>query len=603
MKNLYFANTEIKGGFWKYYTDLVRNVTVHAVYDRFKETGRFDAFKCSWHEGDNPDWKPDRYWDSDVAKWIEGVAYLTETKREPELESLVDATVDEIEKNQREDGYFNSYFLTVEPSKIYTDRNAHELYCTGHLIEAAIAYHKATGKDKLLSCMLKNVDCIRRNFVEEGRAGFTTPGHEEIEIALIKLYEYTGDEKHLELARFFIDKRGTCENDDMHWQGEGWDACFQSEMPVREMSEAKGHAVRAGYLYTAMAMLSKVDGDEELKAACDRLFDNIVNTKMSITGGVGAQKERETFSYSYDLPNRDVYNETCAAIALAMFAGAMQEIEPNSIYGDVIERVYYNGFISGVSLSGDRFFYTNPLELDIKKYQHKGSYQPISQRVKVFGCSCCPPNVVRMLGSLPRYMYTVDGDTVYCNQFAECETKLTVGKESATLIQHTSYPFDGHLEFEYHGAPVTLRVRIPEWCVEYKGETVNGFAEFRLTDGETATVDLPMNIHFIESNPNVQDNSGRYAITRGPIVYCMEGVDNGENLRDITILDNENFAVSAEKGIPAPVIYADAERRRATNKLYSLKSADREQFRARLIPYFSFANREETGLLVWVQVK
>ncbi|MBR5460789.1 MAG: glycoside hydrolase family 127 protein, partial [Clostridia bacterium] len=485
MKNLYFANTEIKDGFWKYYTDLVRNVTVHAVYDRFKETGRFDAFKCEWREGDNPDLKPHIYWDSDVAKWIEGVAYLTEVKPEPELEALVDLTVDFIEKNQRADGYFNSYFLTVEPSKIFTDRSAHELYCTGHLIEAAIAYHKATGKDKLLKCMLKNVDCIYRIFVEEGSARFTTPGHEEIEIALIKLYDYTGDKKHLDLARFFIDKRGTCENDDLKWNGDGWFDYFQSEMPVREMSEAKGHAVRAGYLYTAMAMLSKRDGDKALKEACDRLFSNIVNTKMSITGGVGAQKHGEIYSYSYNLPNRDVYNETCAAISLAMFAGALQEIEQSSVYGDIIERIYYNGFLSGISLGGDEFFYTNPLELDIKKYQHKGAYQPISQRVKVFSCSCCPPNVVRMLASLPRYMYTLDGDTVYCNQFADSETKLLIGGKDANLTQKTNYPFDGHIEFTYHGEPVTLKVRIPDWCAEYKGETVNGFTSFSLTNGET----------------------------------------------------------------------------------------------------------------------
>ena len=603
MKNLYFANTEIKSGFWKYYTDLVRNVTVRAVYDRFKETGRFDAFSCSWREGDDENKKPHIFWDSDVARWIEGVAYLTETRREEELEALVDATVDEIEKNQRADGYFNSYFLTVSPSKIYSDRSCHELYCTGHLIEAAIAYHKATGKDKLLTCMLKNVDFIRRIFMEEGRASFTTPGHEEIEIALLKLYEYTGDERHLELARFFINKRGTCENDDMHWEGEVWDEYFQSEMPVREMSEAKGHAVRAGYLYTSMAMLSKIDGDKELKAAADRLFDNIINKKMSITGGVGVQKHGESYSYDYNLPNRDVYNETCAAVSLAMLAGALQESEPNSLYGDIIEKIYYNGFLSGVSLSGDEFFYTNPLELDLKKYKHKGTYQPISQRVKVFGCSCCPPNVVRILGSLPRYMYTVEGDTVWCNQFAHAETKLTVGGKDAILLQKTAYPSDGNITFEYKGEPLTLFVRIPEWCVEYEGETENGFARFELKDGDSLTLNLPMNIHFMEANPNVQDDSGRYAVMRGPIVYCMESVDNGDNLRDITLIDNGNYRLVEEKGIPAPAIILDAERRENTGKLYYIKNSARVSFSAKLIPYFAFANRGACDLIVWTQVR
>lgn len=603
MKNLYFASTTIKDGFWKYYTDLVRNVTVHAVYDRFYETGRFDAFKCNWRESDGLEKKPHHFWDSDVAKWIEGVAYLTEVHPEPELEKLVDDTVDEIEKNQMADGYFNSYYLTVEPSKRYTQRWMHELYCTGHLIEAAIAYHKATGKDKLLKCMLKNVDHIYRVFVEEGSASFTTPGHEEIEIALLKLYEHTGDEKHLELARFFINKRGTCENDDMHWEGDGWDVYFQSEKPVREMSHAAGHAVRAGYLYTAMARLAAIDKDAELKAACDRLFDDIVNTKMSITGGVGAQKEGETYSYCYNIPNRESYNETCAAISLAMFASELQQSEVNSLYGDVIERIYYNGFLSGISLDGDKFFYTNPLELDLKKYEHKGAYQPSAQRVKVFACSCCPPNVVRILGSMPRYMYTADGDTVYCNLFADSETKLNIGGKEALLIQKTKYPTDGHIEFEYHGEPMTLRVRIPEWCVEYEGKTEKGFAEFKLCDGGRAVVELPMNVHFMEANPNVQDDSGRYAVTRGPLVYCMEGIDNGENLRDVMLLDNGNFEVKTEEGTLAPVIYMDAQRRKPTKKLYSLKSEERVSFRARLIPYFSFANRGETDLIIWVQAK
>lgn len=602
MKNLYFANTKIKDGFWKYYSDLVRNVTVRAVYDRFYETGRFDAFNCDWRERDGDEKKPHHFWDSDVAKWIEGVGYLTEVSPEPELEELVDKTVDAIERNQAESGYFNSYYLTLCPSKIYTDRNMHELYCTGHLIEAAIAYHKATGKDKLLNCMIKNVDYIYKVFAEEGTASFTTPGHEEIEIALLKLYEYMGVEKYLDLARFFINKRGTCENDDMHWEGNGWDEYFQSEMPVREMSEAKGHAVRAGYLYTAMARLAAIDFDDELKAACHRLFFDIVNTKMSITGGVGAQRSGESYSYSYNIPNKESYNETCATLSLAMLAAELQQMEANSVYGDVIERIFFNGFLSGLSLSGDEFFYTNPLELDLKKYQHKDSYQPASRRVKVFGCSCCPPNVVRIFSSLTRYMYTVEGDKVWCNQFVDGETRLTVGGKDATLIQRTSYPIDGHIELEYHGEPVTLFVRIPDWCVEYEGESENGFASFELKDGDKATLDLPMNIHFIEANPNVQDDSGRYAVMRGPLVYCMEGVDNGENLRDITFLDNGSAKAVMEDGL-APVIYMDAERRPATNRLYSLKSSERVQFKARLIPYFTFANREECDMIIWAQVR
>lgn len=259
--------------------------------------------------------------------------------------------------------------------------------------------------------------------------------------------------------------------------------------------------VRAGYLYTAMAMLAGIDGDAGLKAACSRVFSDIVNSKMSITGGVGSEYTEEAFSYQYDLPNTSVYNETCAAISLALFAGEMQQLEANALYGDTIERIYYNGFLSGVSLSGDKFFYTNPLEIDQKKYNRKGGFQPPSERVKVFQCSCCPPNVVRMLASLPRYMYTIDEDTVYCSQFASAETRLTIGGRKARLIQKTHYPADGKIEFQYYGEPMTLYVRIPGWCTEYKGETENGFVRFRLTNGESAVVDLPMSSILSKQTP------------------------------------------------------------------------------------------------------
>ncbi len=600
MKNLDFAKTTLKDGFWRFYSDLNRSSVVKHVYDRFNETGRFDALRCMWREGE-PN-KPHIFWDSDVAKWIEGVAYLIEMSPEPEWEALVDEMVDNIAANQRADGYFNSYFLTVEPSKIFCNRDWHELYCVGHMIEAAIAYHKATGKDKLLNCVLKNVEMIYRVFVKEQSAAFVTPGHEEIELALIKLYDYLGNEKHLKLARFFLDNRGNNEKDKENAHPHFNSSYFQSNKPLRELSEAVGHSVRACYLYTAMAMLAKRDCDTEMKAACNRLFDDIVNRKMSVTGGIGADHRGETFSYKYDLPNSDTYNETCAAISLAMFAGAMQELEVDSRYGDIIERVYYNGFISGLSLDGERFFYTNPLEIDRKKYA-RSTYQPICERVKVFDCSCCPPNVVRMLASIPRYMYTVDGDNVYCNQFGESETGLTVGGKDAVLTQETDYPSSGKITFNYSGEPMTLYVRIPDWCVEFEGDTENGFVKFNLTDGDSVTLDLPMEVHFIEANPYAQDNSGRYAVQRGPIVYCMEELDNGENLRDITLIENSKIEVKTEDGLPAPVIYIGAERRPKTDRLYRLKTTDRERFTARLIPYFAFANREASDILVWTMVK
>lgn len=607
MKNLAFGNIIVKDGFWWFYSNLNRRVTVKAIYNRFKETGRFDAIRCNWHEGE-PN-KPHIFWDSDVVKWIEGAAYLIQMQPEPELEKLIDEMVDIIAENQRKDGYFNSYYLSVDPSKIFTDRGHHELYCTGHAIEAAIAYHQATGKDKLLNCVLKNIDMIHRVFVEKQSAAFCTPGHEEIEHALLKLYEYLGDEKHLALARFFINQRGTNEKDEHFVREHTLISPFhkaleltQSNLPVREISEAVGHGVRSGYLYTAMAMLARIDNDKELQDACHRVFNDITNYKMSITGGVGADHDLERFSYRYDIPNSDTYNETCAAVAHAMFASAMQEIESNSCYGDRIERICYNGFLSGVSLSGDKFFYTNPLEIDRKKYA-RSTYQPICERQKLFETSCCPPNVLRTLATISKYAYTVDGDRVYCNQFMESEAKLQIGGEDAIITQSTDYPKSGRITFKYSGKPVTLFIRIPDWCIEYEGKTETGFARFELTDGDCVTLDLPMEVHFIEANPCVQDDSGRYAVQRGPIVYCMEGIDNGENLRDITLLENSQISIACEDNIPAPVIYIGAERRPLTESLYSIKSNKRIPFTARLIPYFSFSNREPTDMIVWTMVK
>ena len=376
----------------------------------------------------------------------------------------------------------------------------------------------------------------------------------------------------------------------------------QSNVPVREIKEAIGHGVRSNYLYTAMATLARIDNDSELRSACDRVFEDISSHKMSITGGVGADHDLEKFSYNYDIPNSDTYNETCAAVAHAMFAGAMQEIDADSRYGDRIERICYNGFLSGVSLSGDRFFYTNPLELDLKKYK-RSTYQPICERQKLFNTSCCPPNVLRTIASISKYAYTIDRNIVYCNQFMDSETTLTINGKNATITQITDYPLSGKITFKYSGSPITFYVRIPDRCIEFNGKTENGYAKFNLSNGDAFTLELPMEIHFIEANPYVQDDSGRYAVMRGPIVYCLEGIDNGENLRDITLLENSKAKVVCEGGIPAPVIYIDAERREKSHSLYKIKDNKRISFTARLIPYFSFANSEPCDMIVWVQVK
>ena len=617
MEQIQFADIRLQDGFWGHYEDMVRRITLPAIYRQFAD--RFRALPCSKQIPSHI------YWDSDVAKWIEAAAYLTQTRREPELERIVDTAVDAIVRNQLPNGYFNSCYITQMPDKIFTIRDNHELYCAGHLIEAAIAYDRATGKHAFLDAMCHYADYIHQVFFVEKSAGFFTPGHEEIELALLKLAEYTGNEKYRELAAYFIDERGkhpeeVCVSEEAARGSSGdyfrW--LTQSVQPVRQMTEAYGHAVRAGYLYTAMADLARQTGDTELLKVSKTLFRDIVDTKLGITGGVGAQIWGEAYGPAYRISNRESYNETCAAISLAMFAGQLQRQEADSLYADVIERILFNGMLSGISLSGDGFFYENALEIDLRDYDlSTRAFEPMTpaqchnrgllhsrrlQRAKVFTCSCCPPNISRILASVTQYMYSVDSSTIYCHQFAASEAKLTVMGQPATLKLETNYPISGKLRYTYPGPEATLAIRIPNWCSEYSGKTEQGYAHFPVQDGSILELVLPMEVHFIESDPRVSETAGKFAVTRGPIVYCMEGIDNGSNLWDITLSESGTIAVlDSDYGVP--VLEMDAFRRPAATALYQQKRNAQIPFTAKLIPYFAFANRGITDMQIWTQVK
>ena len=614
MKNIHYSQTKLTGGFWQHYAELNRNVTIPAVYDRFVETGRFDAFRCDWKEG-MPN-QPHFYWDSDVAKWIEGVAYILHYNRDPELEKIIDETVDLILCNQEPNGYFNIYHMIIEPESKFLYRDHHELYCAGHLLEAAIAYDQATGKDAFLKAMMRYMDHIYQVFLVDRSASFSTPGHEEIELALIKLYDHTGIQKYLDLAAFFIEERGRHPDKDAE---EVLPIYTQTDVPVRNIQEANGHAVRACYLYTAMAMLAKRNKDKELMDVCEKILADILTKKMTVTGGIGANIQGEAFGKAFLLSNDRNYNETCAAISLAMFAAELQEVNADSKYADVIERIFYNGMLSGLSLSGDAFFYENALEIDLRDYDYSGLYFTANntgeihrrgllsprrlERSKVFSCSCCPPNINRILASLPRYSYTQDGNIIYCNQFMAGRTELTVDGSPALLELETDYPMNGKLTYTYHGAPAVLAVRIPDWCVEYTGKTANGFAHFPVADGDVVTIDLPMHLHFVQADPRIRSCAGKFAVTRGPLVYCLEAVDNGSGLWDLELLDNGRYSLQMEEPFPAPVIWMDAQRRIPGENIYTLRSSEREPQRVKLIPYFCFANRGKSDMQVWTMVR
>lgn len=617
-KNIGFEDVNISGGFWKKKQDLIRNTTIHSVYNRFKDTGRIDAFRCNWVEGMPKE--PHMFWDSDVAKWMESVAYLTQTRREPELEEKVDELVDFIEKNQSENGYFNIYYTVVEkPENRFTDRRNHELYCAGHLIEAAIAYKRATGKDKFYNCMKKYADCIDKAFRQERTAKFYTPGHQEIEMALVRLYEESGERKYLDLAKYFIDMRGVVEEKDTKMLDLFREGYSQEHKPVREQDSAKGHAVRMHYMLCAMADLAYEYDDKGLLGACETLFDDIVYKKMYITGGTGANRNNEGFSDPYYLPNETAYNETCASVAMALFALRMQKLSSDSKYADIAEKEIYNGFLSSISLDGKSFFYENPLEINVgfaeRLLRETGSSPcPITQRVEVFSCSCCPPNITRFIPTISQFIYTEEKGTVRVNQYIESEAKFSEN----TLIQKTDYPNDGRVEFTFGGKTTKVGFRIPQWCEKYSiilngkpapGSVENGYYYLMLSDNDKVVLDFDMPVRLVEADPRVDANAGRVAVMRGPVVYCVERVNNelpfeGARLSDIRISADEDYICEESEAYGVPTISTVGECRIPTGEqsLYA-KAYRREKIKVNLIPYFAFANNGESDMRIWLLEK
>lgn len=605
-----FDKTDITSGFWKKKQDLVRSVTVQAVYDRFKETGRIDALKCLYKEGDEV--RPHIFWDSDVAKWLEGAAYLIRKKPNKKLERLIDSIVADVCKNQEECGYFNSYYLVIDYDKRFSDRDKHELYCLGHWIEGAVAYFEATGKRELLDFACKFTDYVEKRFKIDKDTAFITPGHEELELALVKLYKCTGEKRYLDLSLFFVNSRGVQDEGNTR---EGYNDSFtdynQSHLPVREQKEAIGHSVRAVYLYSAMADLARETGDTELLEACKALFDNITTKRMYVTGGIGSSSAGERFTFDYDLCNLIAYSETCATLGLALFAHRMLLLENDSKYSDIVEKVIYNGFISSLSLSGDAFYYQNPLE--VLPVMHKREDHPRRKTValppmtrsRVFGCSCCPPNVVRFIPSIADFLYTTDENTLYVHQFMQSKTTLEVGGKTVKVTQRTSYPENGGVHIKIEGADIRVAVRIPGWYEGYKGETVNGYVYFDVKDGEQLDFDFKMRARLIESRPELVFNCARYAVTYGPVVYCGESVDNGANIRDIRIDSRAKFVKGTHGELGVPTLSVRAYRRNVDENtpIYSYKRDRFEEVTLKLIPYYAFANRGAAEMQVWFFVK
>ena len=593
----------ITNGFWKNRQDINASITSHAVYNRFSDSHRFEALDCNWNE--RMSYRPHIFWDSDVAKWLEGAAYIIHQTKDAHLEALCEKAILTIIKNQTPEGYFNSYFLVLRQNERFKHRNDHELYCAGHLMEAACAYYEATGKDAFLKAMCKYADYIYDTFYVYQTPSFVTCGHPEIELALVRLYETTGNEKYLELSKHFIDKRGNNPKDqDIAKDYNKYNT--QDHLPLVEQRTAEGHSVRALYIYSAMSDIARMFDHEGYFEACEAIFENIVSKRMYITGGVGSSSMGESFATDYFLPNDTAYTETCAAIALALFCKRMQRISNDSKYADIAERVIYNGFLSGVSLDGKAFFYENPLEInpayyDVNTSSTKKRHMPIMQRLELFGCSCCPPNILRFIASIGDLLYTHDEKTLFVHQFMNSDATI----KNTQVRQTTAYPADGALKITIEGNDFEeIAVRIPGWCQNFTTDTVytmaNGYAYFQAA--QEINICFEMKVQLYQSNPAVQNNAGCVAVARGPVIYCMEEVDNGANLHSLNLDPNADFVLEFSKDYQIPVLHTEGYRTKTGTGLYYFYNGTMEKTSLHFIPYFAFANRGISEMLVWIPV-
>jgi len=542
--------------------------------------------------------------DSDVYKVLQGASYSLADRADPVLEKTVDEVIAKIAAAQQENGYLNTYYALVEPDKKWTDlRRKHELYCAGHLFEAAVAHYRATGKRTLLDVATRFADRIDEIFGPEKRCD--VPGHEEIELALVKLYQVTGERRYMDLARFFLDARG----DDSRREVYG-EYC-QDHVPVRQQSEIVGHAVRAMYLYAGVADVAAYTGDQEMIDAMRRLWEDVVLRKMYITGGIGARHSGESFGAAYELPNESAYCETCAAIGLALWSHRLNLMHGDAQYADVLERVLYNGILSGIALDGEHFFYVNPLASG-------GGHH----RQEFFGCACCPTNVVRTVPSVPGYVYAQGQRGFFVNLYVAGAGRVTTPRgHTVEIEQRTRYPWDGNvritLRLSDDPAEVgwfQLNLRIPGWCdnpkVELNGKlmdpesdkrfnVVNGYAQFcrywNRGDGvrrqkgaaDVIELDLPMPVRRIEAHPRVQADAGRVAIQRGPIVYCFEEVDNPGGVRNIILARDPQFEAEHRPDLLGGVTV--------------VKCVDRGGRRLTAVPYYAWDHRAPGEMAVWVR--
>lgn len=632
IKPVPFNEVKLTDNFWLPRLMINESITIPASFERCEKSGRVRNFVmaaarsgkfCTLYPFD----------DTDIYKTIEGASYSLSLFPDPKLERYVDSLITIIGAAQEPDGYLYTA-RTINPNdvgqwvgKVRWEKErelSHELYDAGHMYEAAVAYYLATGKKSFLDIALKNADLVCSVFGPDKK--HVAPGHEVVEMGLVKLYRVTGNEKYLKTARFFVEERGHYKGYDSTSKDEWKNGIYwQDDKPVIDQTEAEGHAVRAGYLYSAMADVAALTGDDSLLHAVDTIWRNLVSKKLYVQGGAGAVGDGERYGDNYELPNTTAYNETCAAIANVFWNERMFLLHGDSKYIDVLEKILYNGLISGVSLDGKSFFYTNAMQIT-NNFSHP-DMEP--ERSGWFPCSCCPTNVVRLLPSVPGYIYAQKDDQLYVNLFISSKISLKIQNKQVEIDQQNNYPWDGDLTFRVSpNAPIsfTMMIRIPGWAqneaipsdlysflnndnkktvITINGKEVtydikNGYAVLNRTwrKNDILRVNLPMEVRKVVANKNVKNDLGKVALQRGPIIYCAEWVDNNGRVSNLIVPADTKFTAEymtdilngieiLKATVPAVVIGADEKSVQTENR----------QFIA--IPYYAWANRGKGEMMIW----
>lgn len=577
-----FSQVKITDSFWLPRIDKHAEVTLPACIRQCEvETQRVKNFAIAG--GLEPgEFNGLVYDDSDLYKMIEGCSYSLMNHPNPGLEKKLDEIIGKIAAAQQKDGYLMTYFILGDLSRRWTNMDQHEMYCCGHLIEAAVAYYNATGKRSLLDVAIKYADHIDNTF-GEGKKTWV-PGHQEIELALVKLYRVTKDERYLKLSHWLLEQRGRGLGD---WQAKDY---YQDLNPVSRLSKISGHAVRAMYMFTGMADLASITKDTSYVHALDRLWDDVVHTKMYATGGIGSSRKNEGFTDDYDLPNAEAYCETCASVGMVFWNQRMNMLKGDGKYVDILEKAMYNGALAGISLSADRFFYVNPLESD-------GTHH----RQPWYGTACCPSQISRFLPSVGNYVYATSPDALWVNLYMGSETTMTIDNVPVSVKQTTRYPWEGKVRLSVHPkrkAKFTVKLRLPDWCAKYT-LAVNG-KEYEASEelqylaidrvwepGDEITFDMDMPVEVVAADPRVKANVGKRALQRGPLVYCMEETDNPE-YDEATLSASMNYVTAFEPGLLGGVVTITAAN---GDDLY------------KFVPYYAWDNREPGKMKVWVDYK